>query len=95
MNEVTLSALKYFTYYDSSVLKSGFLFITSVAECANSSVCTTFSVVKVCSGEVAVLVSLKLYNTYSLNKHCKFKASVVVVDHVLADTVTNSLLEYF
>ena len=71
------------------------LFIRSVAEWANSSICTAFSVVKVCSGEVAVLVSLKLYNICSLNKRCKFKVSVVVVDHVLANTVTNSLFRVF
>lgn len=93
MNEVVFSALKYFTYSNLSVLKSDFLFIRFVAECASCSVCTTFSVVKVCS-EVAVLFSSKLYNTYSFKKHCYFKVSVVV-DHGLANTVTNNFLEHF
>lgn len=93
MNEIMLSALKYFTCSDLSVLKFVFLFIRSVAERANSSVCTAFSVVKVCSGEVAVLVSLKLYNIYSLNKTSKL--SVAISNYVLANTVTSSLLEYF
>lgn len=94
MNEVMLSALRYFTYSDSSLLKSVVSFIRSVAECANSSVCTAFSVVNVNCGKVAVLISFKLYNIYALNKHCKCKVSVVI-DHVLANTVTNSLLQYF
>lgn len=57
------SSLESFTYSESSVLKSDFLFTSSVAECADPSVCTAFSVVKICHGEVAVLLPLEMGNT--------------------------------
>lgn len=93
MNKAMSPFQKCFTYSESSVLKSDFSLLGLLQN--NSSVCIVFSVVKICSGEVTDLVSLKLCSTYSLNKQCKFKVSAVFVDHILANAVTNSLLEYF